>query len=174
MVRRESCAVPADERSVRVSAGAPGSRVQSEGETPRVERIVESLLKEGARERAVTRVNTEQASSEDQPKGDWGGRADHVAAKATDSVLQEPEGTLDAPGVLVTARFEGMGWNTGDPTRQPTSGEDRAYKGQTENARSREGVRGVRSTEEGGEKPLEGRDPALVGLTEGVRARAWS
>ena len=173
-MRRESCAVPADERSVRVSAGAPGSRAQSEGETPRAERAVESLCKEGARDRAVTRVNTEQASSDYQPKGDWGGRADHFAAKATDSILREPEGMLDAPGVVVTARFQGTVWNTGDPPRQPTSGKDRAYKGQTEIARSRKGVRGARSTEEGGEKPLEGRGPALVTLVEGVRARAWS
>lgn len=122
--------------------------------------------KEGATERAVTRVNTEQASSDYQPKGDWGGRADHATAKATDSVIG-PEGTLDAPGVLVTARFEGMVWNTGDPPRQPASGGDRAYKGQTEIARSREGVRGARSTGEGGEKPLEGRSPALVVLVDG-------
>jgi hypothetical protein len=130
--------------------------------------------KEGATKRAVTRVNTEQASSDYQPKGDWGDRAGHVAAKATDSVPREPEGTLDAPGVLVTARFEGMVWNTGDPPRQPASGEDRAYKGQTEIAWSREGVRGARSTWEGGEKPLEGRSPALVVLVEEVSARAWS
>jgi RNA-directed DNA polymerase len=112
-------------------------------------------------------VNTEQASSDYQPKGDWGGRADHVAAKAIDSILQEPEGMLDAPGVLVTARFEGMGWNTGGPPRQPASGGDRAHKGETEIARSREGVRGARSTWEGGEKPLEGRSPALVVLVDG-------
>jgi hypothetical protein len=36
--------------------------------------------------RAVTRVNTEQASSNYQPKGEWGGRTDHVTVKATDSV----------------------------------------------------------------------------------------
>ncbi len=122
--------------------------------------------KEEATERAVTRVNTEQASSDYQPKGDWGGRADHATAKATDSVLG-PEGTLDTPGVLVTARFEGMERNTGGPPRQPASGEDRAYKGQTEIVRSREGVRGARSTGEGGEKPLEGRSPALVASVDG-------
>ena len=68
------------------------------------ERIVESLLKEGAGKRAVTRVNTEQASSDYQPKGVWSGRADHVAAKATDSDLRS-EGSLDAPAVVVTARL---------------------------------------------------------------------
>ena len=48
-----------------------------------------------------------------------------------------------------------------------SSGRDRAYKGQTEVARSREGVRGAHSTGEGGEKPLEGRGPTLVMLERG-------
>ena len=117
--------------------------------------------------RAVTRVNTEQASSDYQPKGDWGGRAAHSTAKATDNDSGEPERTLDTPGVLVTARLQGMEWNTRDPNRQPESGKDRMYKGETENVRSRKGVRGAHSTWEGGEKPLEGRSPALVGLVEG-------
>ena len=46
------------------------------------------------------------------------------------------------------------------------SGKDRAYKaGKAENARSREGVRGVRSTGEGvQDNALEGRDPTLIEL----------
>lgn len=67
----------------------------------------------------------------------------------------------------MTACFHGMERNTGGPPRQPTLGKDRAYKGQTEVARSREGVRGARSTREGGEKPLEGRGPALGELEHG-------
>ena len=116
-------------------------------------------------------MNTEQASADYQPKGDWGGRADHVAAKATDNVPRKPERTLDAPGVLVTARFEGMERNTRDPNRQPESGKDRTYKGETENVRSRKGVRGAHSTGEGGEKPLEGRSPALVRPVEGGKRK---
>ncbi len=69
-----------------------------------VKRTVKSLMKEEAGKRAVTRVNTEQASSEYQPKGVRSGRADHVTAKAIDSGLGS-EGTLDAPGVLVTAHL---------------------------------------------------------------------
>lgn len=66
------------------------------------ERTIKSLDKEGAGKRAVTRVNTEQASSEYQPKGVKSGRADHVMAKATDSEPRS-ERTLDALGVMVTA-----------------------------------------------------------------------
>ena len=46
------------------------------------------------------------------------------------------------------------------------SGKDRAYKaGRLKVARSREGVRGVRSTGEGvQDNALEGRGPALIGL----------
>jgi hypothetical protein len=58
-------------------------------------------------------VNTEQASSDYQPKGVWGGRAAHTTAKATDSFL-ESDGKMDTPGVLVTECFEGFVWNTGD------------------------------------------------------------
>jgi hypothetical protein len=126
---------------------------------PLAERVVESLSKEGAIQRAATRVNAEQASSDCQPKGVWGGRADHVAAKATDSVLR-PEKALDAPGVVAAARCKGTVGNTRDPPWQPTLGKDRAHKGQTESERSQEGVRGVRSTEEGRESG--GREGTLL------------
>jgi hypothetical protein len=48
-----SCIEPAGESPVRVSAGAPGSRVQRRGETLGAERTVESLFREGAKVRAV-------------------------------------------------------------------------------------------------------------------------
>jgi hypothetical protein len=112
------------------------------------------------------------ASSHNQPKGVREGRAAHFTAKATHSV-PVPERTLGLLGVWAAARYEGMMRNRRDPTRQPTSGKDRAYKAGAEVARSREGVRGVRSTCEGGKKPLEGRDPASVTFALGVSARAW-
>ncbi len=68
---------------------------------------------------------------------------------------------------MAAARCEGTVGNTRDPPWQPPSGKDHAHKGQTESVRSQEGVRGVRSTCEGGEKPLEGRDPALSELERG-------
>jgi hypothetical protein len=112
------------------------------------------------------------ASSHNQPKGVWEGRAAHFTAKAMHSV-PVPERALGLPGVWAAARYEGAVRNRRDPTWQPTSGKDRAYKAGAEIARSREGVRGVRSTDEGGDNPLEGRDPASVTLALGVSARAW-
>jgi hypothetical protein len=112
------------------------------------------------------------ASSDFQPKGVREGRAAHFTAKAMHSV-PVPERALGLPGVWAAARYEGAVRNRRDPTWQPTSGKDRAYKAGAEIARSREGVRGVRSTDEGGDNPLEGRDPASVTLALGVSARAW-
>ena len=171
MVRPESCTVPAGGSPVRVSAGAPGSRHQPSGEIPGAERCVESLAVGGSEGAGRNHVNA-AASSDNQPKGVWEGRAAHVTAKAMHSV-PVPERALGLPGVWAAARFEGAVRNRRDPTRQPTSGKDRAYKAGAEVARSREGVRGVHTTVEGGEKPLEGRDPASVTLAVGVSARAW-
>src|SRR3989304_5668618 len=152
MVRPESCTFPAGESPVRVSAGAPGSRHQSSGEIPGAERCVESLL--GGSGEAGRNLMNAAASSHYQPKGVREGRAAHVTAKATHSA-PGPERALGLPGVRAAA------------------GKGRAYKAGAEVARSREGVRGVRSTGEGGENPLEGRDPASVPLAVGVSARAW-
>ena len=53
-------------------------------------------------------------------------------------------------------------------------GKDPAYKANVEMAGSREGVRGARSTADGGaNKPPEGRGPALVVRDLEVSARAW-
>jgi hypothetical protein len=117
-------------------------------------------------------VNAEQASSESQPKGDRERRAGPGTAKATHSARCSPVSVLGLPGVGAAARFDRMVWNTRDPSRRPTSGGDRAHKAGAESARSRAGVRGAHSTGEGGEKPLEGRGPALVTLVTQVSARA--
>ena len=170
MVRPESCITPTGESPVRVIAGAPGSRHQQLEVIPVAERCVESLF--GGSEGAGRNKVNASASSDYQPKGVREGRAAHVTAKATHSV-PAPERTLGLLGVWAAARYEGMMRNRRDPARQPTSGKDRAYKAGAEVARSREGVRGVRSTCEGGEKPLEGRDPASVTFALGVSARAW-
>src|SRR5687768_1297907 len=102
------CTFPASESLVRVSAGAPGSGVQSRSERMVAERTVESLLG-GSNEAGRNIVNAEQASSQYQPKGVWEGRADHVAAKAMHSVLA-PERALGFPGVWAAACFEGRVW----------------------------------------------------------------
>src|SRR3970282_1550627 len=105
MVRPESCTVPAGGSPVRVSAGAPGSRHQSSGETPGAKRCVEGLEVGGSKEAGRNHVNA-AASSHYQPKGVWEGRAGHVAAKAMDSVLV-PERALGLPGVRAAVHSEG-------------------------------------------------------------------
>ena len=171
MVCPESCTVPAGGSPVRVIAGAPGSRHQSAGEILQTERCVKSLEAGGSKGAGRNKVNA-SASSHNQPKGVREGRAAHVTAKATYSA-PVPERALGLPGVWAAARYEGGVRNRRDPTWRPTSGKDLAYKAGAEVARSREGIRGVRSTCEGGEKPPEGRDPASVTLAVGVSARAW-
>lgn len=128
--------------------------------SPQVSESSKAAFQEGAQQRVATRVTTEQASSYYQPKGERSGRANHVVAKATDRTHCGQREGLDASGVLVAIRCEGWMRNTGDPTWQMKSGEDRADKGQTETARSREGVRGARSTVEAGDKLAEGSSPA--------------
>src|SRR5262249_17255029 len=118
-----------------------------------------------------------KASSDYQPKGDWERRAGHVAAKADAQRPASPDRAVGLPGVLAAARAEGEVRNTRDPSRQPTSGKDRAHKARAESERSRAAVRGARSTDEGGDKPLEGRGPALVtreqaGKREGMARNA--
>jgi len=135
---------------VRVSAGAPGSRPRFVGEIQRAERGVGSLRERGEQESGPQRVNA-AASSDYQPKGDWEGRAGHVTAKATDSVL-DPERALDLPGVWAAARSDRSVWNRRGPTRRPASGEAVRISAEREVARRREGVRGGRSTWEGVER----------------------
>src|SRR5258708_21870321 len=170
------CTSPAGESRVPVSAGAPGSRLPCDAEeTPSTKRSVESPRQEGSNEAGRSQVKAEQASSDSQPKGDRERRAGHVAAKANAQRPGTPEKALGFPGVMAAARDEGEMRNTRDPSGQPTSGKDRAHKARAESERSQAGVRGARSTEEGGDKPLEGRSPALVtradaGKREGMAA----
>ena len=123
---------------------------------------------EVAKKRAEHKVKA-AATSNYQPKGVRDGRAAHLSAKATDSEV-ESESTLDIPGVGATARFDSEMRNRRDPPRPPSQAKTSGIRPKAESLRSREGVRGVRSTEEGGDKPLEGRGPASVAVgNEGKR-----
>ena len=186
MVRRESCTDLAGASPVRVIAGEPGSRRQRREEIRVAERRVKSLTRGGSEEAGRNPMNAVQASSNYQPKGVWeregnppraaregaAGRASHFRAKAMDSIRTAPERVLDLPEVVAAARFYRAVWNTRGPTQQPTSGKDSTHKARAESGESWEGIRGVHSTCEGGDKPLEGRGPALVTLAEQVSARA--
>jgi hypothetical protein len=112
------------------------------------------------------------ASSDHQPKGDWEGRAAHATAKTMDTALV-PERVVALPGVGAAARNERKMRNRRGPPRWPASGKASRISAEREVAPCREGVRGGRSTEEGGENPLEGRTPGLVTSVGQVRARAW-
>lgn len=165
------CTTPAGESPVRVIAGEPGSRPQRSGVIP-ARRVGRRKPREREQGRGPQHQVNVAASSLYQPKGVQGGRAIHVVAKATDSI-PVPERLLDLLGVETAARDHRSERNRRDPTRCPTSGQTGAYKGQTEVAPGREGVRGAHSTREGGDKPLEGRGPASATLAMRVSARAW-
>lgn len=79
---------------------------------------------------------------------------------------------MDLPGVVAAARLDRTVRNTGDPSAQPASGKDHSYKARAEVGWSAAEVRGARSTEEGGEKPLEGRGSASMMPVVKVSARA--
>jgi hypothetical protein len=108
-------------------------------------------------------MKVEQASSDSQPKGDRERRAGHVAAKADAQQPASPDRSLGLPGVLAAACFDREMRNTREPSRQPEVRAIQMYKAGAEIVRSRAAVRGARSTDEGGENPLEGRGPASVG-----------
>ena len=112
---------------VRVSAGAPGSRLPAGGEIRPCEAECRKPLKErGAKQRAATKVNA-VASSHYQPKGVPEGRAAHSTAKATDSIPQ-PDGMLDLRGVWSGGT---LGKNSAEqerPCLAVGSDKDRGYK----------------------------------------------
>jgi hypothetical protein len=127
MVRPERRDVLAGASPVRVSAGAPGSRLQPGGEILPCRAECRKPLKErGATQRAATKVNA-VASSNCQPKGVSEGRAAHVTAKATDSTPR-PDGVLDLCGVESGGT---LGKNIAEqerPSLAALSGKDRSYK----------------------------------------------
>jgi hypothetical protein len=112
-------------------------------------------------------VNT-AASSDYQPKGDREGRAAHVTAKAIDNVLLIRMDTGPLRGICGGTLPQSC-----EEQERPYPTADKAktasIRPKAEISKSREGVRGVRSTDEGGEKPLEGRDPASVVVAKGKR-----
>src|SRR5215467_7212024 len=80
MVRPERRVVLAGESPVRVSAGAPGSRLRSQGEIRAARRSVESPCKRGEQISGLQQGVNAIASTDYQPKGVWESRAAHVTA----------------------------------------------------------------------------------------------
>ncbi len=127
MVRPERRDVLTGESPVRVSAGAPGSRLQAGGEIRPYEAECRKPLKErGASQRAATKVNA-VASSYFQPKGVSEGRAAHVTVKATDNILH-PDGMLDLCGVWSGCTLGKSMAEQERPYLAVESDKDRGYK----------------------------------------------
>ena len=119
MVRPERRVVRAGESPVRVSAGAPGSRLQPGGEIrPDRAECQKPLCKEGEQTSGPQQLVNAAASSDYQPKGVWESRAAHVTAKATDNILDR-NGCWISPGSQAVARWDRTARNRGDPTWQP-------------------------------------------------------
>ena len=88
MVRPERRADLAGENPVRVSAGAPGSRLQPGGEIrPCRAECRKPFYREGEQTNGPQQSVNAIASSEYQPKGVWESRTAHVTVKATDNIL---------------------------------------------------------------------------------------
>ena len=128
MVRPARRVVLADERSVRVSAGAPGSRLQAGGEIRPTEAECRKPLKErGARKRAATiseRCSHVIVSAERCLKGP--SRSCHGEGNRQHSV--KPDGMLDLSGVVGGGTFPEKNAEQERPSPAAKSGKDRAYK----------------------------------------------
>ena len=127
MVRPARRVVLADERSVRVSAGAPGSRLQAGGEIRPCEAECRKPLKErGARKRAATlseRCSHVIFSAERCLKGP--SRSCHGEGNRQQS---GPERLLDLSGVWGGGTFPKNNTEQERPSPAAKSGKDRAYK----------------------------------------------
>jgi hypothetical protein len=119
VARPERRVVRTGESPVRVSAGAPGSRLRLRGEIRATRRSVKSPCKRGEQTDGLQRSVNAVASTKYQPKGVWESRASHVMAKATDSILDR-NGCWISPGSQAAARWERITRNRRDPTRQPS------------------------------------------------------
>src|SRR6202158_1520335 len=106
MVRPERRIVLAGESPVRVSAEAPGSRLQPEGEILSSRAECQEPLKRGEQTSGPQQTVNAIASSYYQPKGVWEGRAAHVTAKATDSIQENRNECWTSPGSQAAARWD--------------------------------------------------------------------
>jgi hypothetical protein len=135
MVRPVRRVVLADERSVRVSAGAPGSRLQAGGEIRPCEAECRKPLKErGARKRAATlseRCSLVTFSAERC----LGGPSRSYHGEGNRQHSAEPDGMLDLSGVVGGGTFPKKNTEQERPYPAAMSGKDRAYKAGRRKAR---------------------------------------
>jgi hypothetical protein len=117
-----------DERSVRVSAGAPGSRLQAGGEIrPYEAECQKPLKKRGARKRAATlseRCSHVIFSAERCLKGP----SRSYRGEGNRQYSARPEGVLDLSGVVGGGTFPKSMAEQERPSPAALSGKDRAHK----------------------------------------------
>lgn len=169
-----SCIDLAGESPVRVSASAPGSRPQQVIERSSAERGVESLYAWRKRSCGPQHEVNPAASSDYQPKGVRSESSRACHGEDNRQRVSAGASALDRSGVWGVGRSERAMRNTGGPRRQPGQAKTERIRPKAESARSRKGVRGVHSTDDGGDKPLEGEGPAVVVRASKVSVRAWS
>jgi hypothetical protein len=174
MFATSRCIELAGASPARVSAGAPGSRLQSWREIAAAERSVKSPRKGGATKRAAT---SRQACSLDRAS------AERRTRGPSRSCHGEGNRQRMATGLAAAGPLRGRERSTlrqlDAEQERPSSAPIRLGTGSTHKVKtpkgneSREGVRGARSTGERGDNPREGRGPALVARATGVSAGAW-
>ncbi len=146
-------------------AGAPSSRLRLEEETPKAERSVESprwAISTGG-EQSCGPNESEPLQPREIGAERRRGRADHVAAKATDWA-KATGGAQDPPGVGKAARSDSLERNRRDPTWPPTFGKDPGYKSSTKCQGASRESEGLIVLSKPGESRDEGRGPTLVTL----------
>ena len=169
MSRPESCTDLTGGSPDRVSASALGSRPQLREVIPWARAGRRKPEVEGAKERAVT--SSERCSLvRFSPERGLGGPSRSCHGEGNRQSPKELEREWTSPGYRRRHATKGM-CGTGETLPGSRSSAKTArIRLKAEIARSREGVRGVRTTNEGGqEKPLEGRDPASVVVAKGKR-----
>jgi len=128
MVRPERRVVLAGGSPVRVSAGAPGSRLQPGGEIRPSRAECQKPCNMGGEQTGGPQQSVNATASTDyQPKGVWEGRAAHFTAKATDSIPSRNE-CWTSPGSQAAARRRQNKAEQERPYLAAWSGKDRAYK----------------------------------------------
>ncbi len=176
------CASSAGANPVPVSIGAPGSRPQVvEGDLQTRAGCQKPVRwrepRNGERTRGPQLKVKPAASTQEQP----GGRADHVAAKATLGA-REPKLASNSGGVWGAARVTGGVWNTRDPSARPWSWQGDSYKPMAKAStvqRESEGIVVPHNPERsGGRTPRrttwrEGGVPGVIEPMEQVSAREW-
>ena len=168
MVRPESCMNLTGASPVRVIAGEPGSRPQFQGVILGTTAGRQKSQLVGAKKRAVT--SSERCSLVRlSPERGLGGPSRSCHGEGNRQSPVKPEREWTSPGYW--RRHASIGeCGTGETLPGSRKAKTARIRPKAEIAGSREGVRGVRSTEEGGqEKPLEGRDPASVVVAKGKR-----